>query len=218
VYVINRETGVPIRRSDPFSTHINVFTPPTPLGSRQQGAAAFGGSEWSPTAYSPRTGYLYVLGSEDPLIYKLRHEERVPGAWWVGGAYYAVRANNQGSVSAVDLNTGRIAWQRGMPKPMVGGALATATDLVFVGSSDQHVMAFDARTGRTLWSFLTNGGVNAPPMTYVVNGRQYIAVAAGGNWVFDTPRSDELLVFTLGVPQAGEPGAKPPSPPKSTRH
>ncbi len=217
IYVVNRETGQPIRKTDAFVMQQHMFTPPNEVGSRAQ-AGAFGGSEWSPAAYSPQTGYMYVLGSQEPIVYKLRHEKRVPGAWWVGGAYYAARSKNQGTFSAVDLNTGRIAWQQQFPKQMVGGALATAGGIVMTGTADKEVVAYDARSGAQRWRFLANGGVNAPPMTYSVNARQYIAVAAGGNWIIDSPRSDELLVFTLGRPQTTEPGATPTPSSRTTRH
>ena len=217
VYVVNRETGAPIRRSEPFVVQKNMFTPPSALGSRVQ-AGAFGGSEWSPTAYSPKTGYLYVLGVQEPITYKVRHEERIPGAWWVGGAYYASRTKNQGTFSAIDASSGRVVWQQQIPEQMIGGALATAGGLVFTGTADKQVLAFDARSGKQLWTFLTNGGVNAPPMSYAVNGRQYVAVATGGNWIIDSPRDDQLVVFTLGTPMSQLPGAKPTSSQPTGRH
>jgi glucose dehydrogenase len=71
---------------------------------------------------------------------------------------------------------------------------------VFTGSSDKHVIALDAKTGAPLWSYETAAGVNAPPITYAVNGRQYVAIAATGLQTLNTPRGDALLAFALPTP------------------
>jgi len=79
---------------------------------------------------------------------------------------------------------------------------------VFTGTKDKRFLAFDAKSGAQLWSYTANGGVNAPPITYAIDGKQYVAVAAGGNYQINAPRSDELLVFTLG---GGATGNQPTS-------
>ena len=68
---------------------------------------------------------------------------------------------------------------------------------MFTGTSDKQVLALDAHTGARLWSYTGRAGVNAPPMTYAIDGMQYVAVAAGGNLLANTPRGDEVVVFTL---------------------
>ena len=80
---------------------------------------------------------------------------------------------------------------------MIGGALATAGGVVFTGTKDKQFLAFDARTGKQLWKYQADAGVNAPPITYVAEGRQFVAVAAGGNYQINAPRGDELLAFAL---------------------
>jgi glucose dehydrogenase len=80
---------------------------------------------------------------------------------------------------------------------MIGGALATAGGVVFTGTRDRQFLAFDAKSGKQLWSYRADGGVNAPPISYAAGGRQYVAVAAGGNYQINTPRNDDLLVFAL---------------------
>jgi glucose dehydrogenase len=109
--------------------------------------------------------------------------------------------------SAVDVNSGKVAWQKRVANPMIGGALATAGGLVFTGTADKQFLAFDAKSGTQLWSYKASGGVNAPPITYAVNGKQYVAVAAGGNYQINSPRSDEVLVFALSG--SGTPGPAP---------
>ena len=80
---------------------------------------------------------------------------------------------------------------------MVGGALATAGDLVFTGEGNGNFKAYDASNGEVLWQYQSQFGVNAPPVSYMVNGKQYIAVAAGGNKLFGYKTGDEVLVFSL---------------------
>ncbi|HET7234168.1 MAG TPA: PQQ-binding-like beta-propeller repeat protein [Longimicrobium sp.] len=213
VYVLDRRDGRPIRLSEPFVPHNNMFSPATREGTFVQ-PGGNGGSEWSPTAYSPQTGYMYVLGLNEHDLYKLRPEKLDPPASWLSGVWYTVDAKrDNGTFTAVDLNTGRIAWQQVVPDPMVGGALATAGGLVFVGTKDKRLLAYDARSGRQLWVHAANAGVNAPPVSYAIDGRQYIAVAAGGNLQINAPRGDEIVVFALG-PAAGAPVPAPPPTPE----
>jgi alcohol dehydrogenase (cytochrome c) len=202
VYVIDRATGKPIRRSDPFVPQANMFAQPTREGVRML-PGANGGSEWSPTAYHPETGYLYVLGLHQPMLYKVRSEPYRPPAMWLGGAFVGTGEPQYGLFSAVDLATGKVVWQKKVKDPMIGGAVATAAGVVFTGTKDRQFLAFDAKSGKQLWTHRTRGGVNAPPVTYSVNGRQYVAVAAGGNFQINAPRSDELLVFALSQEPAG---------------
>jgi glucose dehydrogenase len=103
----------------------------------------------------------------------------------------------------VDLATGRIAWQKRVPDPMIGGALATAGGLVFTGTKDKRVLAYDAGSGDQLWQFAADAGVNAPPVSYAIGGRQYVAVAAGGNYQINAPRGDEVLAFALDTAAVG---------------
>jgi PQQ-dependent dehydrogenase (methanol/ethanol family) len=196
VYLLDRRTGKPIRRSDPFVPQANLFAPPTPEGVRML-PGANGGSEWSAPAYSPVTGYLYVLGLHQPMYYKVKPEPLRPPAFWLGGAFYGTGEEQYGLFSAVDLATGKIAWQRRVPDPMIGGALVTAGGVVFTGTKDKQFLAFDASSGQPLWRFQARAGVNAPPISYAAKGRQYVAVAAGGNYQINAPRGDEVLAFVL---------------------
>jgi glucose dehydrogenase len=218
VYVVNRETGKPIRRSEEFVTHMHMFTRPT-----RQGIIAMpggnGGSEWSPTAYSPQTGYQYILGLNEHTMFKLRPEKLDPPASYLSGVWYSVspETKDNGTFTAVDLRTGRVAWQDTVEHPMVGGALATAGGLVFTGTKSREVRAYDARTGRVLWRYGAPAGVNAPPITYMIDGRQYVAVAAGGNFQINAPRGDEVLVFALPRPGVDTSVAVLASPGSETR-
>ena len=205
VYVLDRATGKPIRRSEAFVPQANMFAEPTPQGTRML-PGANGGAEWSPAAYSPQTGYMYVLGLHQPMMYVLELGDTLQKpAMWMGGAFIGTGEPQYGLFSAVDVNTGKVVWQKRVADPMIGGALATAGGLVFTGTADKQFLAFDAKSGQQLWSYKASGGVNAPPISYAVKGKQYVAVAAGGNYQINSPRSDEVLAFTLGGAGAASP-------------
>jgi alcohol dehydrogenase (cytochrome c) len=165
--------------------------------------STLGGSDWSPTAYSPQTGYLYVDGNYFPQFYRRNHEELTPPAQYWGGVVVAPPSGQYGTYSAVDVNTGKIAWQMRLAKPTISGSAATAGGVVFTGLSDSLFKAFDARTGTELWHYRAAAGVNAPPIVYAVGGREFVAVAAGGNLPLNSARGDEMLVFALPRPAGG---------------
>ncbi|MEA2964163.1 MAG: hypothetical protein QOI46_4261, partial [Alphaproteobacteria bacterium] len=120
------------------------------------------------------------------------------GKLWLGGAFKAIPGEEQwGNITAVDYNTGKIRWQAKTPQPMIGGVLATAGGLVFTGEGNGKFNAYDARNGKVLWTFNAGAGVNAPPSTYTVGGKQYVVVAAGGNVQLDFKRGNSIIAFTL---------------------
>lgn len=80
---------------------------------------------------------------------------------------------------------------------MIGGVLATAGNLVFMGEGDGWLDAFNAKSGERLWRYNLGAGVNAPPITYQVKGEQYLAVAAGGNFQMGYSYGDTLAIFKL---------------------
>ena len=80
---------------------------------------------------------------------------------------------------------------------MVGGALSTAGGLMFTGEGSGWFRAYDAKSGKVLWSFFAGAGVNAPPASYSADGKQYIVVGAGGSAAFDFKRGNNIIAFTL---------------------
>jgi alcohol dehydrogenase (cytochrome c) len=197
VYVLDAETGKLIRKSQEFNRHENYFVQPTADGVRML-PGANGGSEWSPAAVNPTLGYMYVLGLEQPMNYITHSAPYEKGKLWLGSAFKAVPGEKQwGTFTAIDLNTGKRAWQVKTDQPMIGGALATAGNLVFTGEGNGHFNAYDARTGKVLWAFTGGAGCNAPPVTYSLDGKQYIAVACGGNYQLGYPLGDAVMVFAL---------------------
>ena len=83
------------------------------------------------------------------------------------------------------------------PQPLIGGVLATAGDLVFNGEANGWFKAYDAQTSKELWKYNCGAGVNAPAVSYTIGGKQYVAVAAGGNNQIDAKRGNSVFVFAL---------------------
>jgi glucose dehydrogenase len=102
------------------------------------------------------------------------------------------------TVSAVNVSTGAIVWQDEFDGGLVGGTVSTASGITFVGEGNGYFDALDSRTGLRLWHFQTLAGVNAPPIIFAANGREYVAVASGGNQQLATQRGDALFSFWLG--------------------
>jgi alcohol dehydrogenase (cytochrome c) len=142
-----------------------------------------GGHNWEATAYSPQTG-LYYFGSTDGCeIFTQRKQEFVEGRQYqAGGSQRPPRELNSGSVNAVDPATGDRKWRHEMlHRP--AGLLATGGGLIFTGDTDGYLIALDANTGKVLWHFQTGAEIKAPPISYSLRGKQYIAIAAGSNLI-----------------------------------
>lgn len=197
VYVLDAATGKLIRRSDAFVPQENMFALPTAEGARML-PGANGGQEWSPITIHPDLGYAYTVGLHQPMHYKTHYAPWEKGRLWLGSAFVAIAGEEQwGNVSAVNLNTGKIAWQVKTDEEMIGGATATAGGLVFTGEQNGWFKAYDARTGAVLWKFYCGAGVNAAPSVFSVDGEQFVAVAAGGNAQVNSPLGDAVFVFGL---------------------
>jgi PQQ-dependent dehydrogenase (methanol/ethanol family) len=199
VFILDRRTGKLIRKSDPYvMMSKNMFTTPTKEGVNML-PGANGGAEWSPPAYSPQTHYLYILAMNQLMKFTTRPAEAGPGLIRLGSAFTNVAPGGiqDGPFVALDVETGKIAWQYKAPQPLIGGALATAGNLVFMGEGNGWFDAFNAKTGERVWRYNLSAGVNAPPVSYEVNGEQYIAVAAGGNFQLTYPLGDSVAIFKL---------------------
>jgi alcohol dehydrogenase (cytochrome c) len=170
---------------------------PTKDGSRML-PGANGGSEWSPIATDPSLGLAYSLNLHQPMNYFVDSSPYPDGKLWLGGAFKVIPTEESwGKLVAVDYNTGKVKWSVKTPQPMIGGALATAGGLVFAGEANGEFKAYDAKSGAILWSFSAGAGVNAPPSTYEVDGKQYVVVGAGGNTQIDAKRGNSIIAFTL---------------------
>ena len=197
VYVHNRDDCSLIRFSEAMVDQTGMWTLPTAEGARMF-PGANGGVEWSVMAVNPELGLTYAVNLHQPMTYKVESSPYPGGKLWLGGAFTVIPGEESwGNVTAVDYNTGKIAWQKKTPLPMMGGALTTAGGLMFTGEGDGWFRAYDAKSGDVLWSFFAGAGVNAPPASYSVDGKQYIVVGAGGNTQIDFKRGNNIIAFTV---------------------
>jgi alcohol dehydrogenase (cytochrome c) len=198
VYVHDPKTLELIRYSEAMVPQENMWVLPTADGARML-PGANGGVEWNPMAVNPKLRMAYAANLHQPMTYHVE-EAAYPGGdkLWLGGAFKVIPGEKQaGVLAAVNLDTGKLAWKADTDQPLMGGVLATAGNLVFTGEGNGMFNAYDAKNGKKLWSFNAGAGVNAPPVSYSVNGKQYIAVAAGGNTQLDFKRGNSVLVFAL---------------------
>ncbi|HZP08877.1 pyrroloquinoline quinone-dependent dehydrogenase [Methyloceanibacter sp.] len=197
VYVNSRKDCSLIRFSEPMVSQEGMYTLPTATGARML-PGANGGVEWSPMAVNPELGLTYAVNLHQPMTYQVTSSPYPGGKLWLGGAFKVIPTEESfGNVTAVDYNTGKIAWQVKTPLPMMGGALTTAGGLMFTGEGTGWFRAYDAKTGKVLWSFFAGAGVNAPPAAYQVDGKEYIVVGAGGNTQIDFKRGNNIIAFTV---------------------
>ncbi|HEY9426905.1 MAG TPA: PQQ-binding-like beta-propeller repeat protein [Gemmatimonadaceae bacterium] len=201
MYVLDAKTGKLIRKTENFTPQKNMFALPTPEGTLML-PGANGGSEWSPISVDPNLHYAYVAGLNQPMLYKVHPAPYEKGRLWLGSAFnLAPGASQNGTFTAIDLSTGKIAWQNQMEEPMMGGSVVTAGGLVFTGEGNGNFNAFDAKTGKLLWQFNGGAGCNAAPISFEWHGEQMIAVACGGNFQLGYPLGGAVFVF--GLPKQG---------------
>ena len=156
---------------------------PTVAGTRACPAVQ-GATNWMSTAYNPSTGLFYVMALEACNIYLKSAAWWEPGKSFYGGGTRRVPGEtNEKFLRAIDIGTGKIAWEY----PQIGagntwgGVLSTDGGLVFLGDDGGAFAAVDARTGKPLWHFHASQSWKASPMTYTAGGKQYVSIAAGSN-------------------------------------
>jgi len=146
--------------------------------------AVSGAANWMSTAYNPVTGLFYLMATESCAIYTKSSAWWEPGqSFYGGGARRAPGETNQKFLRAIDIQTGKIVWEYPQigPGNTWGGVLSTAGGLLFFCDDSGAFAAVEAKTGKPLWHFNTSQSWHASPMTYVVDGKQFVAVAAGSN-------------------------------------
>lgn len=240
-YVLDRETGefisaknfVPVN----WATHIDPDTgrPVEIDGARWPGKAPYlqlpgplGAHNWHPMSFNPDTGLVYIPAQEAPWVYADKADYQYKeGAWNTGSdfslaglpsdeaQFRALKSMVRGRLLAWDPVKQEPAWSFEHGGPWNGGVLSTAGGLVFQGTADAHFAAYDAADGARLWRFFTQTGIVAAPISYELDGEQYIAVASGWGGSFtlgiggplptgSAPNVGRVLVF-----KTGENGALP---------
>jgi PQQ-dependent dehydrogenase (methanol/ethanol family) len=148
--------------------------------------ASPGAKDWQPSAFSPRTGLLYIPQNNLCMDEEDLTPNYIAGTPYVGAnvRMYKASGGQGGSFTAWDPIGGKIVWTLPDKFPVWSGALATAGDLVFYGTMDGWFKAVDAHSGQLLWEFKTGSGISGQPITYKgPNGKQYVAILSGiGGW------------------------------------
>lgn len=221
------------RKSFDAHRYEGIFTPPSARGSLTF-PGPFGGGNWGGATYDSDSNLLIVKSQNLVMSMKLIPIDSIPatesgqlnrrrltgtpyafeGYHWLSPLGVPCNAPPWGLLTAIDMGTGRIAWQIplgqarrygitipaafGWGSPNVGGPLSTASGLIFIGASmDSKFRALDVRTGKELWSAKLPAPGMAVPMSYAAAGRQFVVIAAGGNAPAGTRLGDALVAFAL---------------------
>ncbi len=226
-YVIDRITGVPIsaepfvevswaKRIDP-STWRPELTPGLDYQNTivEIKPSPHGGHNWHSMSFNPQTGLVYIPAQEVPYFFRLDPAWRyLPGAWNLGYDFTVAdefpREVVSGHLLAWDPVAQKEVWRAQYTGPWNGGALSTAGNLVFQGTAHGSFVAYRATDGKALWETPVSTGIVAAPVTYTVDGEQYVAVMAGWGGAFALAAGDaaaaagvtnnegHLLVYKLG--------------------
>jgi PQQ-dependent dehydrogenase (methanol/ethanol family) len=147
--------------------------------------AAMGSKDQQPASYDPQTGYFIVPTNHNCMDYKAFAVQYKSGFPYVGAIVkmYPGPGGNRGAVIAWDPNDGKIVWSDPERFPAWSGVVTTAGGVAFYGTMDSWFKAIDTKTGRLLWKFKIPSGTIGNPITYMHDGRQYVAILSGvGGW------------------------------------
>ena len=173
------------------------------------------GKEWVSMAYSPLTQFVYVPAIEMCGKFFVLDMAYQKGRPYFGGGHERLPPAS-GHVSAIDLATGKAAWRYDTEWPMYAGVLATGGGVLFIGNPQGELEALDQKTGRKLWGFKTGSGIVTNPMSFQIDGRQYVAIVSGwsivpskaiaGAKLLNAPGQKNVLgsamLFVFALPEA----------------
>ena len=196
---IDPKTGKPVEY-DPgkdFQLYADAANANDDKVSRRVCPDTVGGTNYWPTSYSRRTGLIYIPAQEGCSTVTPNYAQHVKGNF-TGGATGGAGDPNTSSVATLDPVSGAMKTRKSMPYPNFSGMLSTAGGVVVTALLDGTIVALDDETLEELWKVNVGTGFNAPPMTYAVDGKQYIAVASGlfGNARNQLARSPEMKNFS----------------------
>jgi quinohemoprotein ethanol dehydrogenase len=170
---------------------------------------------WPPSSYDPVSNLLFVCANDSMGVAQRNGEQFVPppvGEPYLGGSFGRVDAVRRGILAAVNVTTNRLAWRRQWSDGCGSGSVNTAGGLLFLGRGDGRFMAYDKRSGESLWEFQTDAPINAPATVFEYNGVEYVAVMAAGTYYSPGKRGDGLWLFSLHGQMASlPPGAAAPA-------
>jgi quinohemoprotein ethanol dehydrogenase len=173
--------------------------------------SATGGDNWPPSSYDPEKNMYFVTSTEGAFgVYAETNKTKYnAGETYTGGEIGGTTGfSAPGYVTAYDMSTGKIAWQHKFPESPYSGAVTTAGGVLFVGENNGKLDAFDAETGKILWSFQTGAGANTTVTPFEDEGEEKIAIYAGGNSLAASPHGENLWVFSLKGTMGPEKGTE----------
>lgn len=207
LFILNAATGADLFPRVAFVKE--AHTPPTTKGTLEC-PGAVGGSQYAPIAFDPTSADVYVSGINLCQILTVM-KKSVGGEKDFGGDRVTPsKEKPSGTFTAVNVTTGKIAWAHKMSTPMIGGATATAGGIVFTGDQNGTLYAYDAKTGKTLWTGNLGLAFGSAPVIYTIGGQEYILVALGGSALTASqklgPIGAQVVALKLGgtpIPSAG---------------
>lgn len=210
---VNWATSVDMKTGMPMEAANNAKRPRLNAKASDICPSLMGGKNWMPMSYSEKTGLVYIPTNNLCMDLEGANTEYKRGVFFLGVNFELDKAGpggHLGGLKAWDPVRQREAWFAKEPLPLSGGTTVTAGDLVFQGDVEGLFRAYDARDGKELWKFNTGSGITAAPMTYTLDGKQYVAVVSGrmlsipafygkiGERMVDaSPEGGALFVFTL---------------------
>ena len=216
LYVLNRETGelisantfvdnvnwaegIDLETGRPI--HTEIYTKAVAGEQVTYWPSAFGGKNWSPSAYDPTRKLMFANTLNIGMNYKAVDAKYRPGVFYFGAEFsWAWPDGHRGSLRALNPTSGKVAWEQKSDIPRMAAVLSTGGGLVFTGAQTGEFEAFDADSGDKLWEFQTGSGIVGQPVTWEADGTQYVTVASGGGAVYVLFAGDERLA---AVPPGG---------------
>ena len=163
--------------------------------------SAFGGKNWSPMSFHPPTTTAFANTLNIAMDYKAVEPQYRAGVFYFGSEFAFVYDDEmRGSLKAIDPLTGDARWEDPVEIPRLAGVMSTGGGLVFTGRQTGEFEAFDAESGDRLWEFQTGSGIVGQPVTWEMDGTQYVSVLSGGGAVYTMFSGDERL---SSVPTGG---------------
>jgi len=199
LHVIDRQTHEQVYEA-PITTRLNTNIPLTREGVRTC-PGVLGGAQWNGPSFNPGTNMLYVNTVDWCGTFSKAAEDRyVEGQMYMGGSIVQDPPDkSHGWLTALDASSGAVRWKYESKRPMLAAVTSTSANLIFTGELLGDFMALDGKTGEVLYRSNTGGRLNGGVVTYSINGKQYIAVAAGnanGFWAVP-PASAAIVLFSL---------------------
>jgi alcohol dehydrogenase (cytochrome c) len=173
--------------------------------------SASGGDNWPPSSYDPEKNMYFVASTEGTfgVFAENNHTKYNAGETFTGGEIGGTTGfSAPGYLTAYDMSTGKIAWQKKFPESPYSGAVTTAGGLVFVGQNNGELQALNVENGEKLWSFQTGAGANTTVTPFEDEGEEKIAIYAGGNSLAATSHGENFWVFSLKGTMGPEKGTE----------